>query len=424
MTAPIALFVDGTEYSGWKSLRVTRGLTRASADFDLSVSERWGLLGGAWQIQPGAKCEVRYGNETLLTGWVDSYQPSYSATDHSVRLSGRSKTCDLVDCSVLVDGGQFRGLTVGEIARQLAKPFGVGVKVVHDGEPEAEVQVQQGETVFALVERLCRLQALLVTDDASGNLVLTRAGGGRASTALRHGQNILTASSNLDQSKRYSDVIVKAQRPGNSNKSDDDAPPSDYSDNWVPTNRQRLAEIEAIANPGERYFALRTYQRANANGSGRRGNPSSLTQIHGAIRDPEITRYRPLLIVAEAQSDDGLAETRADWEVRRRKGEGTKATINVNGFHQLNGSLWETNMLVQVEAPWLALNIELIISDVTYTYDENGEITQLGLTLPAAFLPDPKERKAKTAPAPSGGKPAAAPGWDATWKSTSGGAAP
>ena len=114
-------------------------------------------------------------------------------------------------------------MTVGEIAKQLAEPYKLTVKVLDDGEPEAEVQVQQGETCFALVERLSRLQALLVTDDADGNLILTRAGTGRASASLRHGENILTANADLDHSKRFSEVLVKAQRPGNDNKSDDNA---------------------------------------------------------------------------------------------------------------------------------------------------------------------------------------------------------
>lgn len=322
---------------------------------------------------------------------------------HTPSLSGRSKTCDFVDSSVLVDGGQFRGMTVGDIAKKLAEPYKLTVKVLDDGEPEAEVQVQQGETCFALVERLSRLQALLVTDDADGNLIITRAGTGRASASLRHGENILTANADLDHSKRFSEVLVKAQRPGNDNKSDDDATNvQSGADNddalarrspaTLETYRRVAAEIAAIPNVGERHRQRMAWQRESGT---KKGNPKSLTEVHGRATDPDIKRYRPLVIVAEAQSDDGLAEKRADWEVRRRIAEGTKATITVNGWLQdEDGDLWETNKMVPVKAPWLALDKELIIEEITYSYDEAGEKTTLTLTLPDAFLPDSK-RKAK-----------------------------
>ncbi len=236
MSSSFAFLVGGELYSGWQSLRITRGVERATADFDLSVSERWPLHPdepSPWQIQPGDRCEIRIfddaaangadgggDGDTVLTGYVDAYRPSYDANSHAVRLSGRSKTCDFVDSSVMVPfgatgGGQFKGMTVAEIARLLAQPFGIEVVAEIEGEPEPEVQVQQGETCFALVERLSRLQELLITDDALGRLVLTRAGSGRAATALRHGVNILSASANLDNSRRFSEYVVKAQRPGN-----------------------------------------------------------------------------------------------------------------------------------------------------------------------------------------------------------------
>jgi prophage tail gpP-like protein len=404
MTAKVSLFVDGSEYAGWKHVRVTRGLLRATSDFDLSVSERWSVNDEPWQILPGAACELRYDGVVLLTGWVDAYKPSYDSGQHNVQVTGRSKTCDFVDCSILVDGGQFRGLTVGAITKKLAEPFKLTVRVLNDGAPEAEVQVQQGETNFALVERLSRLQELLVTDDKDGNLVLTRAGTGRATAELRHGENILSASADLDHSKRFSEVHVKAQRPGNDNKSHDDAPTPEDEDELPDFYRHTAARIAAVANPGARHRAYAELRRDPRTGGTRRGKPKTLTEIHGAIGDPEIERYRPLVIVAEAQADDAIAEKRADWEIRRRKAEGTKATVVVNGWRQRgdSGPLWETNLMVPIKAPWLSVDRELIIGEVTYTYDDGGEKTSLALTLPDAFLPE-KVRKPKAAKGTGGG---------------------
>jgi len=378
-----SLLVGGEEYSGWKTLRVTRGLERCVSDFEVTVSERWGVDEEIWQILPGEALEIKFEDETVLTGYVDAYRPSYDAGSHDVRLSGRSKTCDFVDSSVLVDGGQFTGMTVGEIATELAKPFNLEVVVETDGPPEPEVQVQQGETCFALVERLSRLQELLVTDDAAGRLVLCRAGSGQA-TALRHGRNIKSASADLDNSQRFSEYIVKAQRPGNNKRAADDAVSGGDSIPWEPT----LQQLRNIPNICDRYRQRMALLRR----SGGKTNPKALTQIGAAVRDEGVTRYRPHLIVAEAQADDAHAQKRAEWEMRRRLARAIRATIQVNGWRQQDGRLWTTNEMVEVSAPWLALDHELIIAQVQYSFDDGGEMTGLELTLPDAFLPEPKRK--------------------------------
>jgi prophage tail gpP-like protein len=452
MSSSFALLVGGELYSGWQSLRITRGVERATADFDLSVSERWPLHPdepSPWQIQPGDTCEIRLiddgtedggDGDTVLTGYVDAYRPSYDANSHAVRLSGRSKTCDFVDSSVMVPfgatgGGQFKGMTVAEIARLLAQPFGIEVVAEIEGEPEPEVQVQQGETCFALVERLSRLQELLITDDALGRLVLTRAGSGHAATALRHGVNILSASANLDNSRRFSEYVVKAQRPGNRTR--DGGGSGGGGDDWgevEPTRRRPDGAARACpwpeqgAEPGGRQAAwqrlkripnisarYREEMRLRNSGDGPSTAPQTLTQIVGTARDPGITRYRPHLIVAEAQSDDAVAEKRADWEMRRRLAQAVRATITVHGWHQEDRRLWAANDMVWVEAPWLALERELIIAEVSFHYGDGGEITEFNLTLPDAFLPKAKrkgKREKKVGAGGGGGRKTGGSGGD------------
>src|SRR5262245_16365764 len=112
---------------------------------------------------------------------------------------------------------RLKGLTLAQIAERVTKPFGVMVVVpAPAGAPLPDVQIQQGETVHALIERLARAAGLLVTDDAQGRLVLTRAGYGprtRAAGALVQGQNILAAAAELDTSAVFSEYEVKAHNP-------------------------------------------------------------------------------------------------------------------------------------------------------------------------------------------------------------------
>jgi len=371
----VAIFelrVGGEIYSGWKSLRVTRGLERATADFALSVSEKWPILGEAWQIMPGSTCEIYLDGELVLTGYVDAYRPSYTATSHEIECTGRSRTCDFVDSSVTDTDGQFKGLTPGELARMLAAPFDIEVVTDYEGEPIPDAQQQQGETCFALVERMSRLQEILITDDQYGRLVLTRASAGQCSTILEQGVNILTAGADHDDSERFSEYIVKAQRPANRTY-------DDYGETGSP-----LAGLR----PGAR-FAI---ERAAGD---KKTAPKTLTQITGTVRDEGVTRYRPHVIVAESQADGEDAAKRADWEMRRRLARAKTANVTVNGWRQRDGRLWLQNESVFILSPWLGLAEPLLIGEVEYSYGDGGEVTALSLVLPDTFLPDPK-RKTKT----------------------------
>lgn len=418
----MTLLIDGERYGGWKKIRVTRGLERAAADFALSVSSV-----EPWPIYTGAECQIYIDNDLVLNGWVDAYRPGCAATDHRIEITGRSKTCDFVDSSVTMDGGQLTGLTLRAVAEVLAEPFSLQV-LAEEGEPVPEVQVQQSEACFRLVERLARLQELLVTDDAEGRLVLTRAGNKRTDTALIFGVNIKAANADLDDSNRFSDYIVKAQRPGNRTKDDKIAegrdPWSDVitrrlrngasADDWRAAwrDRMRLVRTHARARAGRTvddgdYDGWEEWDGEPGSGTDRTADRgvTAITQIVGTAHDPGITRYRPKVIIAEAQADDDNADRRADWELRRRIARSVRANVTVNGWRQENGELWATNLMVYVQVPWLGLDREMLIGEVQFAIDDSGEITTLDLTLPDAFLPEKvRQPKRKTAARGGGGR--------------------
>jgi prophage tail gpP-like protein len=420
------LLVDGQEYAGWQEIKITRSLENAAAQFELSVSELWPLQQAAepWRIMPGKECILKVSGDVVLTGWVDSYAPSFNATTHEVRVSGRSKTCDFVDSSVTENGGQFKNMTLEEIAKHLAEPFKLEVKVDPSFKGDSkipEVQIQQSETCFELVEKLCRLQECLITDDETGALVLTRAGAGKCSSRLVQGVNILVASATLNNAQRFSDYIVKAQRPGGRTQDDknpdivgggpdegDEGDDNDYGDGEDGGGGGE-GEGRTPPPPGHESAALRrwradcatlaTRRAAGAEprgGHGKGKGSKTLTQVGGAVKDPEITRYRPKVIVAESQADAAEAEKRADWECRRRIGKSIEAQITVVGWRQADKRLWKINEMVRITAPWLSLDRELVIAEVAFGAGSDGQTTGLKLTLPDAFLPE-KTRQAKKA---------------------------
>ncbi len=159
-----------------------------ATDFNIAVSERFLASARDFPLGPFQECTVAIGGDPVLTGYIDNYLPEVEADRHAVRVTGRSKTEDIVDCTPDIAGGQFAGYKLDAIARAIAGLFKIDVVVQTDvGEPFPDATIERHETGFAFLERLCRLRSVLATDDEQGRLVLTRAGNDRAHDALLQG---------------------------------------------------------------------------------------------------------------------------------------------------------------------------------------------------------------------------------------------
>lgn len=68
------------------------------------------------------------------------------------------------------------------------------------------------------------------------------------------------------------------------------------------------------------------------------------------------------------------------------------------GWRQGDGSLWQPNQRVIVFDPICGFNSrELLISEVSFTKDNNGTLTELRVGPPDAYLPEPEESSQKRA---------------------------
>ncbi len=373
-TEDIALIVAGNRYTGWTDIRLERRIDRMTTRFAASVVTGLSTFKPAWSIDPFTSFMLKAGKDHLLTGYLDDYAADLSGKNHSIRVSGRSKTEDLIDCTPDIRSGQFKGYTLEQIARSICQLYGIGVIVQTPAtQVFLDATLQRGETAFAFLERMARLSSVLLIDDEQGNLVLTMAGNSRAAGRLEQGVNIKRGSLKQDVRKRFSEYIVKGQHP-----------------------------IGSAA--------------ANAGGLNGLGNPSPtsvapvITNQRAVATDTGVPRYRPMVLMAEAVLDQAGMQARANWERNFAYGRSVEVEITVVGWRQPDGNLWRLNELVSVSAPWLRVDQDLLIVGVDFSLSNStGFETTLKLGPIEGYTPDPgqvkmhaRKGKAGTAPALNG----------------------
>lgn len=340
----VCLKVGGKIYSGWLEVSVRRSMRAASGGFDLNVTERWPGQTQAWPIVPGDFCEVSVCGQSVITGYIDAVNSSYSSESHAISVQGRDKTADLVDCSA--DNMTLKNVRFGDIVSRLIKPF--GIEFVEEFVSDLLIKnfvVQTGESVFQTIEKGARLAGVLLMSDGEGRLVATRASlAKKLTTVLRSGENILSGSISDSAQDLYSQITVKSQ----------------------------------VSMPDMNSFDLTGLQKMST------VLTNASASVSGAVK-----RYRPLTLLAESQATNSYCQTRAQWEAATRLASSRIVELTVAGWLDSDGDVWRPNTVVSVVDENLKIANEMLITDVSLSLTDAGSVTRLRLVDPQAYEPRP-----------------------------------
>ncbi len=333
MADAVTLTIGAERHEGWTAVDVTRAIDTMCGSFRLELADRWADRRERFKLEAGADCSIQVAGQTLITGFIDTLSPSLDGAAHPISVAGRDRTADLVDCSALATPGSWRDASIEDIAAELAKPFGITVTAnVATGPKLRRFAIQQGETIQAAIERLCRFAGLLAVSTATGSLALIVPAAGPPVVTLTEGINILSAAATHDVSGRFSRYVVKGQAAG-----DDHA------------------------------------------------NGRTVSQPRGEATDPAVTRYRPLLVIGEEQTTISNAAVRARWEASTRAGRAQSAIVTVQGWRDDAGALFAPNTSVMLDAPALFMHGRMLIQAVSFRLDDRGTVAELTVTPPEAW---------------------------------------
>ncbi len=333
------LLVDGKLYGGWKRLEVQRSIEQIAGGFVLELTSRWPGADAPQALREGLACEVRIGDDTVISGYIDVYEPDLTDTTTTIRVEGRDKTGDLVDCSAIYKAGLWRNVTLEKIVADIAAPFGIAVELSDDvdtGEPFKRFALEEGEHAFDAIDRAARLRAVLVTSTPKGNILLTGASDDDTGIRLEEGVNLKRITATHSWKERHSLITIKTQ----------------------------------VAGDDDQYGESAAHLKASAT-------------------DDEIDRYRPLVVMAEQGTSSKRLVDRARWEHQVRMGRGKRGKCTVVGWRQgkdgMEGPLWRPNTLVHIVSPRMNLDRLMLIVGVAYTKTEQGTTSELTFSRREAF---------------------------------------
>lgn len=367
--ADLVLRLDGYDIEGWTAISVTRSLDQLADTFDLQLTTELSSRPPPVEISEGQACQLLYGEEVLISGYIDTVDFSYDATSTSLSVSGRSKAGDLIDCTAVRPGnrtgGSWKKTSLLSIANDICEPFGITVYCDLGDPIESYLKLSEGETCFSALERLGKDYGLRVVSFADGDIQYTRTGLTRyPDVVIESGRNVVAGGVTKSLSERFSDYLFKGQLSASDETSGGDV------------------------------------------------NTAHL------VLDDGVGRYRPLLIETDEQvrnakgqftkeKNKSPLQLRAEWERNTRAGRSQQLSYQVCDPSDLSLSwemgsygLWAPNVIVSVVDSFLGIDGQFLVTSVTLTRDGSGTRTSLQLTFPEAYEtelpPRPKKKNGFT----------------------------
>lgn len=325
----VTVVAGGANWSAFRRVMVRAAFNEGARSFHIDIAAEPVPSAAFAAFGAGQQISILFTGDLVLAGYVDRYQPKIGEHNQAeIAVSGRSKSQDLIDSSGKHKTGRFDNKTIVEIMKEVNT---TSAEITTDQELEKIpfYQLVQGETIFRLGEKLARSQGLTLTGDPDGKLRVTKAGSQRNGPIIE-GQNMKIGEADHNWSGRHSKIIVRGQRPFG--------------------HGEEALEIEAIAT------------------------------------DSAVKRERPVIVIADDDTDKKRAKKRANTRRDREAGNSLKANVTLEAFHDDGGKLWTPGALTFLESPFLAIQQDMLIESATYTQDrDSGSLCVLGLVDPRAY---------------------------------------
>lgn len=331
----VAISVNGQRFSQWTRLELHRAMDAVStvefeAPWDVPSSPEVRSVFQPFSYQP---VDLLLGGQRVFTGTEVGVQPDVQIDRKTIRASCYALCGVLNDCTPPASAFPLEFYDAGfmTIARRVLAPFGLTAssQLSDLGTTFEQVDLSRGRRVWSFLVQLAKQRNLILTNDAEGQLVVTRGEGiGEPVARLLEGQPpVMQVSPTFDPRNYYSAITG--------------------------------IEPVVVGLSGS------TYSVKNA-------------RLQGAVRP---------FVFQTPDTPTGDVQTATEQKAGAMFASAVRYTVNLASWRDPSDRLWEPGRFVTLYAPGAMVYNEykFLIRGVTLTATADQRVAQLDLVLPGSM---------------------------------------
>lgn len=328
----VTVKASGQSFDAWEAVHVRASIGEAARSFRVTAAAEDGLTELQALFPLWTPVDVSIGADLVCRGYVDERRATLSKDRGEVRIGGRSKSQDLIDCSAIHPTGRMEDVTLADVAGALDQ-FGVGFSTEEALSKIPLVQITPGETGFAVLNRLAEAEGGTLAGQPDGSVAFwTAKRPKKHAGGLIQGQTVMHIEGGMNARKRHSKHHVRGQRA--------------------------------------------------------RGMASSDLEVEATASDRTVPRYRPLITSVQDDIDHGRAGKRARRHRDHAAGRGLTAVVKVPTWRDDDGTLWTPGWLIWTESSFVGIVQDMLIEHVDFHMsgsEGGGKVAELHLVDPRAY---------------------------------------
>ena len=333
MNNVVFLEVDGKRYEGFTTISYRRSIEDISGAFFIIATTE----GVKYTPFKGTEeYKILINNIPVMSGFTDDLTYGYDADSHQITITGRGKTADIIDNTIIGDVEFKAPISLENIIKTVLEKSKIDLGVVNkvdgleDFSEEDLIAAEVGDNMFQFLEKYCRKRAVLLTSDGLDNVVITRGGieelpGVLINTLGGADNNIKAGEIRNNFSKRYNRYLLRSQGI--------------------------FSSLTTLAN-----------------------GVDGIESKEGEAIDDEIRESRSVEFTNETDSDEFSDTERAKWEANIRRSRSRVFSCKTNNLflNEKNTIFFEPNKLIRVKDDFCDINATMLIRSVEYNLSLNG----------------------------------------------------